>query len=436
MSYPLNGHISNLFVNILRTLSSDFFKKITETVITRTIVVAIGMLVTIMVARLLGPEGRGLYAVAITIGTIGIQIGNLGQPAAITYRVAKNPKLLSALLGNSLFISFFFGTIIIIIIGVITTIMPSVKPVSEPLFTISLIWIPFGLSYFLLQKLIIGINEIRSYNVIEFINKLLTASFISIAFFVQFTSVEFVLSSTVIATIICFFLTLKTLWVHLNESVKIDFLLFKQNFWLGIKAYLANIFGFLVLKMDLIMLKYLSDPESTGYYSISVAMGDLLYILPATVGMILFPKLSAIHDEKNKWLYAVKTIFTIGFISIVILIVSALFAEKIITIMFGTIFLPALPAFLWLLPGIFFLSVNTIFMYYFASTGMPLITVISSGIGALFNFILNLSFIPDYGIIGAALSSDFTYGMMFIFSIIYISFKKKQFRHDDTFQKI
>jgi O-antigen/teichoic acid export membrane protein len=108
-----------------------------------------------------------------------------------------------------------------------------------------------------------------------------------------------------------------------------------------------------------------------------------------------------------------------------VVVLAALLAEPIIRLLYGKAFLPSVLPFVWLMPAIFALSVNTIFMNYFASIEMPSVAVYSPMIAAFFNIILNAKMIPLYGIIGAAISSIFSYALMLCASLIYVSFVQK-----------
>ena len=52
-------------------LSSDFIRKVMETYATRILLIGIGLVSAVIVARLLGPQGRGIYAVAAATGALG-----------------------------------------------------------------------------------------------------------------------------------------------------------------------------------------------------------------------------------------------------------------------------------------------------------------------------------------------------------------------------
>jgi O-antigen/teichoic acid export membrane protein len=172
------------------------------------------------------------------------------------------------------------------------------------------------------------------------------------------------------------------------------------------------------------MVKYILNSEQAGYYSIAAAMADMVYMLPVVIGTILFPKLSAISCNQERWEFAKKVSVGVMLVIVVLASFAAFLADPIVRLLFGEIFMPAKSAFIWLLPGIVMLSVNTIFMNYFASIGMPLITVYCPSIAAIFNIALNMKLIPLFGIKGAAISSVASYAIMLCGNLLYFHFKK------------
>ena len=169
-----------------RLVSSDFIHKVLGTFITRILLMALGMVTSIIVARILGPEGRGLYAVAFAIGTIGVQFGNLGLHSSNTYYVAKDRKLLPQLVGNTLVVSFVFGGLIIALSGIIFSLWPNLAPIHGILLMMAILWIPFGLAYMLLQNILLGIMEIKTFNIIELTIRILTVFLILAPFLFTF----------------------------------------------------------------------------------------------------------------------------------------------------------------------------------------------------------------------------------------------------------
>jgi O-antigen/teichoic acid export membrane protein len=170
------------FIGLCRsTFSSDFFHKVAETFGTRILLIGIGLVTSVIVARCLGPEGRGLYAVAATIGAIGVQFGNLGLHASNTFYAARDRTLLPALLGNTVMVTLGFGGFIAVVAWIIFSQWPHLAPIQKKLLSLSLAYIPFGIGYMLLQNLLLGIQKIRSYNIVEVINKTLVIFLIGFA---------------------------------------------------------------------------------------------------------------------------------------------------------------------------------------------------------------------------------------------------------------
>ena len=410
-----------------QAIASDFIRKVAETFATRIVIIAIGLVTTVIVTRILGPEGRGLYAVAVAIGAIGVQFGNLGLHASNTYYVAQDRNLLPTLLGNSLLVSFGFGSLAVIIAWCVFTLWPILAPVNGVLLIMALISIPIGLAYLLVQNLLIGIQEIRIYNLIEVVTKVLGVSLLAILIIVDAVLVENIFLMGLLALIISFCWGLAKLKSHFKHFPKLSIHLFKDNIRYGFKAYLAAFFAFMVLRVDLLMVQYMLGPEQAGYYSIAATMADMVYMLPVVIGTILFPKLSALTDSEKKWQLTRKVALIVMVIMIIVTIISVYLAHPLVNILFGNAFIPAVPAFVWLTPGILLLSVNTVFMNYFASIGMPSVTVYSPLFASLINIFLNYQLIPIFGIIGASISSLISYGIMLLFSLIYQYRRRRSF---------
>lgn len=401
-------------------VGSDFVRKVAGTFASRVFLIGVGLVTSVMVARALGPEGRGYYAVAVTISAIGIQIGNLGLHAANTYYLSQDQNLLSSLLGNSLVTSFIIGGGIALIAWVIFKILPQIAPINGTLQTLALVWIPFGLAYLLSQNILLGKMDVRSYNIIEIFAKVLGVALIGSLVLMKYISVEAFYLMALVSLIVSLVWLLWRLINH-HRSIPIPSLtLFKNTIRYGMRAYIAALFAYLVLKIDLLMVKEILGPNQAGQYSIAVSMAEMIYLLPVTVGTILFPKLSSLVGNREKWEFTKKTTLVIGIVMTAISISAILLAKPIVLFLFEDVFLPSIPAFIWLMPAIVILSINTILMNYFASMGMPPITIYSTGIAAFINILLNIKLIPVYGIVGSSIASIFSYSFMLIVSLLYI----------------
>jgi len=397
-------------------LQSDFVRKVAETYLVRVIIIGLGVVVSVVVARVLGPQGRGLYAVAFSLGNIGIQFGNFGLHSSNIYYVSRDKRLLPGLAANSLVVAFVVGWGGSLAAWGLFQLYPSLAPVNGGLLILSLLWIPLGLSYLLIQNLLVGIQDMRSYNKVELGGKVLNLVLVGAIIAAGVVSVESFFGAAVAA------LGITAVWVFFplarkfTSAFRPSWDLFKGGLHFGLKAYLAGFFSFMVLRIDLLMIKHMLDAEQTGYYSVAVNIADLIGVLPGIIGTVLYPKLSATLSEAKKWEYMKRVLFHVGILMLGLTLFLVVAAGPLIGLLFGKAYLPAVPAFLWLLPGVFMIAINSLLMNYFASQGMPWVTVYSPGIAALLNILSNLVLIPRYGIVGASLSSVLAYGCMLVFS--------------------
>lgn len=392
---------------------SGFLRAVFETYATRVVILFLGLLSSIIIARILGPEGRGFYALAVAIGTIGVQFGNLGLHASNVYHVAIDRGLLVSLARQSMIISAILGGAISALVWGFFMLRPQLAPLNEGLLLLSLAWVPFGLAYLLIQNLLLGIQEIRVYNRIDIMVTLLGVAALISAFVLGITTVEAAFATGFLALVSGLIVALRFIHSSMPKPLHKALPVFsKKRLGFGLKVYITDFAAFLVFRIDLFMVKYFLGAEQTGYYSISVAVADMIYLLPVVIGTILFPRLISIPTPKEQWRFTGMVTFTVAIVMVVIVVGATFIIKPCIHIFFGKAFAPSVPAFMWLLPGIYFISIQNVLVKYLAANGYPFVIVVI-WIAALFlNIALNWYLIQPFGIIGASISSTISYSII------------------------
>ncbi len=202
--------------------------------------------------------------------------------------------------------------------------------------------------------------------------------------------------------------------------------LFTDNLRYGVKAYLAAFFAYLVLRVDVLMVKYILGPAETGYYSVAASMGDLVYMLPAAVGTILFPRLSAMGGDAERWAVTRKVALYLGGIMLLMVAVAVPLARPAVRLLYGETFLPAVPSFVILAVGVVFYGVNNVYSNCLAAMGFPWFAVNVWLAMAALNVGLNLFLIREWGIAGAAASSLVCYLALMLAQYAYLARKERQ----------
>jgi O-antigen/teichoic acid export membrane protein len=186
---------------------SSFIRQVGETYATQVFVVALGFVNSVLVTRLLGPEGRGMFAAANTFSAVGVQLGNLGLHSWNTYHVSREPRSLPVLLGNSLAVCAGCGLGALVALGLFHA-RPAIAPVGGILLLLALVGIPLGLANLLLQNLLIGTQRIHAYNMIDLATRVLAVVLVAATAPLGLVSPEMVfglvLASVVLSAVRCF----------------------------------------------------------------------------------------------------------------------------------------------------------------------------------------------------------------------------------------
>ncbi len=392
---------------------TELRRNVLETYGTRLLVVAVTFATAIVVARELGPTGRGLYAVAATLGAIGAQFGNLGLHASNIYYVSKDRTLLPALVGNTLAVVL-LACVVASLSGIGLVLWPKLSPIHGTLLLLALASVPVGLAYLLIQGLLLGINEVRAYNSIECAGKILALVLVCILALLHGGTVELYFGMTLLSVLVTFLWALLRLRRGSAEPPKLSLAVFRQSIGIGFRAYTIAYFGFLLMRIDLLMVKYMLGATEAGYYSISQVLAENTMMFPVVVGLLLFPKLSATKEKEEKVRLANKAVLVTAALMLPVVVIAAFAAGPIISIAFGRNFLPAVAPFAWLMPGTYFLGIETVMVQLLNSEGFPPIIVAAWIADTIVNVAANFWAIPRYGITGASAVSSVCYFLIFL----------------------
>jgi O-antigen/teichoic acid export membrane protein len=392
---------------------TELRRNVLETYGVRLLVVAISFGTTIITSRVLGPAGRGYYAVALTLGAIGVQFGNMGLHASNTYFVSKDRGLLPALLGNTLAVVL-AASVLTAIWGIFVVIFPQFAPIHGLLLLLALVSVPAGLAYLLSQGLLLGVNEVRAYNGIEGVGRFLVLVLTLLAALSHNTAVVLLFGFTLLSIIFSFLWGLLRLRRTCTARPVVSREVFRQSLRIGVNAYVIAFFAFLLVRLDLLMVNSMLGAEQAGYYSISRVLSENTMMFPVVLGLILFPKLSALKDEHEKFTLTKKAAGVTAALMLPVVILAALVAAPVISLAFGRAYLPAVSPFVWLMPGIYFLGLETVLVQLLNSEGFPPIIVVAWIGAVLVNIALNFWAIPHFGMAGASVSSSICYFLMFV----------------------
>jgi len=364
---------------------------------------------------LLGPSGRGNYALALAVISIAVQLGVFGMHSSNTFFASRDKNIVSELAGNSIVLSVIISAIISAVLygAYILGFFPVIDIIF--FFMVNLI-IFLNINLALFQGILTGADKIFEYNFSEVILK--TSSLVYILFFFLLfkINVNIALGSIAFSMLIAFWYCYKIVGIITLWRLKLSWNFFIEAFRYGLKINISAIFIVLLLKSNIFFLKQFVSIEDVGQYSLALNISDVMYTLPVSIGTILFPKLSALNSLPDRLLFFSKTIKNASILIAIINVIAILLSPKIIILFFGTEFSPAVDIFITLMPFNLVFSINTLYMQYFASRGVPSVAIYSPMAALAINVLFNSALIPVSGSIGASISLFLAVFIMLLFS--------------------
>jgi len=387
----------------------------------------IGILSSIIIARILGPAGKGELAILLLVPAVLLKFGNLGLGSSIIYYLGQKKYELREVAGNMLSFALGGGLSLIILFFLIyhitrTSIFVNVNPLWLLLLILT---IPLQLMIFYIQKVLIGIKKIVPYSFLSILNLFLGFGLVLTLLFRFKLGVFGVILAAIIGNIIfCAILVF-----YLNKisdlSFNINPELLKKFLTFGVIGQIGTVAAYLTYRSDMFMINYYKEYTSVGIYSLGVGMAELMLLFSGSIALVLYPQISSMkNDEEGS--YVPLVLRNVLFWMVMGSIFLAILGRPLILYFYGKDFLPAYGPFLILLPGVIFLSGAEILSAYTTGRGKPQIAAWTSVSGLFLNITLNLIFIPWWGINGAAFTSTLAYGVFFLILLfVYIKMSKE-----------
>lgn len=395
----------------------SFASGVAVTFLTRLIILGCLLGASVIVARWLGPEGTGALAVLNVTAALALQLGSAGLPSATTYFVARDRSELASVWINGIIFSFFVGSVVAITVVALGSLKPDLfTGVPSRLITIVALSIPFQLLTLLGLNLLLAIDRIKLMNSFDAASSLLLLVNAIVVLVIWREHLLMLVSFNTVATI---GLSLLLVWfvARITSAPRRPNLsLLKMMLKYGLKFYVSIVASFIILRADLLIVNRFRGAEAAGVYAVAAQMSFLLIMLPGVIASLLFPRVASLRDETAE--YAVEVTRHTTFVMLIVC-AGAAAASFALPAVYGARFGEATMLLLIMLPGIFFISLESVLVQHFTGTGLPAIIPVFWLITMLANIGLNLALIPLWGARAAAINSTVSYALIFVLVTAY-----------------
>ena len=151
-------------------------------------------------------------------------------------------------------------------------------------------------------------------------------------------------------------------------------------------------------------------PIAVGIYVIAVSLSERLWIFSHSASTVIYPRLARMSgDDFERKLLTPLISRWVFFITLIFACISFFIIDFLVQLFFGSEYLEASSVYLFLLPGILFLSCSRILSNDIASRGKPEFNLYISLVVLFVGIIGNLIFIPRFELEGAACATSISY---------------------------
>lgn len=395
------------------------------TLVFKAIAMIAGLAASIIIARVLGTEGRGVYALVMSIVVMTASFGVFGLTASNTYYIAGQSKRVRAIGVHSL-LAGVLGTILtILIVLAIRQAYPSIlHGLNDNLLWLTLAIVPLFLWGNLFSFAYLGRGKIIAFNVFETTQRVLFFALSVILLWALSTSFEFYFMAVLVAVAILVISYIAAYFVNAPEGPLFSSELIKPSFSYGIRAYVATLLTLAVMRSAVFLVNHFGGNTEAGLFAVAQQVSELLIIVPSVVGTVLFGRISDGGSDN----LTPKVVRTIAFAFLPVSI-GLFFASDILVVsIFGTEFVPAAAALKWLIPGSYLLGLQVLLANDIAGRGYPWPAVLFWVPALIVNFTAFYFLIPGMGINGASISLSLSFTVMFVLiSVYYIRTRKVNF---------
>jgi O-antigen/teichoic acid export membrane protein len=176
----------------------------------------------------------------------------------------------------------------------------------------------------------------------------------------------------------------------------------------GAFSHANSLAWFLHYRVDMFIVSYLVGDMALGFYATSVALAEKLYLVPSIVGTVLFPTVARGAGGETQVNTARAVRLTL-LVTLGMAVALGVVAYPLVVILYGGEFVPAIRPLWILLPGAVALAVGRVISADLMGRGRPVILLVLNMGATILNLVLNLLWIPVWGIEGAAVATAVSY---------------------------
>jgi O-antigen/teichoic acid export membrane protein len=368
----------------------------------------------VVVNRTLGPEGRGAYAVLVTVGTVALNLGHLSieeSHVSLWGRLRDS----AAVTANSILFGLALGGLCAVIAGIVVVALgPGIVPVPDHLLlAVALAWIPCAMT----EKLLARVMVLRARIEVNNRSGLLSSSVHCAALLLLAATGRLTLWWVVALWTACAAVPLVLLIPAAGPRLMDrDIRLARRTLRIGLRYHIGLVSVFLLLRADILILNAMTTTEAVGLYAVAVTVMELSRVPPDVIANIVMPR-QLEHDEESAAAVTVRATRIAALVATASVAAMCAAAPFVVPMLYGASFAGSVAPLLGLAPGLWMIGASRPVGAFLLRLDRPSLNSATAAFALAVNVGLNLVLIPSFGVVGSALASSIGYGVLAVLQI-------------------
>jgi O-antigen/teichoic acid export membrane protein len=363
----------------------------------------------VLLARGLGPTGRGTIAFLIVTALVSGNVVGFGMGESTTVFAAQRPALRAVLLSNLLLVTVAAALLGTAAICGLLLVLSDARPagIGRTELSVLVLGIPATALAAAGQAFLLGCSRFGQQAVITAVVPWVYALALVTVWIgpgLSVVNAGLIWGATMMVSAIGLLLA-SARGVGLGRPSQP---LIRESVTFGLRAWVGTLAGLMNARVDQVLMGFLATEAALGIYSIAVNGSEVLLYLPHAAAAALLPAVSRsapeLRGEQTLRVFRQLLVITTACLAIALVLGPPLFP-----IVFGEAFQDSVSAFFWLLPGVVGYATIIVFSNALVATSRPGLSSVTFLVALVVGIALDFALIPRFGADGAAAAATIAY---------------------------
>ncbi|HEV8686697.1 MAG TPA: oligosaccharide flippase family protein [Gaiellaceae bacterium] len=366
----------------------------------------LNVLTGIVLARTLGPEGRGELAAILLWPAALATVGNLGVADATTFYAARRRAALGTLAGSAAVVWLAQSLLLVSVAAAVVSIVFSGYPADvRPLALAYVAYIPLFLATVYAMNLLQGLHQFRDFQFIRLLLIALTAAGLTAAWASASLGVGAAVLVYLGASSVTAVAAVILLGIAGATPLRVDRRVVSDLLRYGVRSHPSTVATMLNERADQLVISLFLAPAKLGLYVVAVTLTSLTSLVGSSIALVAMPRLAREVDRETRQRMAARYVRLTLVGSLLLTVPLLLITPRLLEILFGTAFNAAAGVARILLVAAVLLTTGRLLAAVLKAVDRPLRAGLADALALVVTVAGLALLLPAFGLVGAGLAS-------------------------------